>query len=261
MGNIIHRRRNFSLRLQELCTVCCSWLSTCKTFVLYLPWFWFLFWTVIYVSCFFPTLVLEKITSFKNCAFRFSRANSITKITLVAQDHNHICSCKAVYLFSVFMYSQCHNVFDSNDFIELVVDCISQKTAVALEIIFSSIVLQTPSGAFHTYSYPRAFSCTTIQFVPCIVLPSGNGEITEGSARAAQLNAEIVEAGWWVWVALHISVLLESLKLSHIYFFPNAELKEAGTDNSLTSNPHELSIQTKRWAHFVQRPTYSESDG
>lgn len=118
---------------------------------------------------FFPTLVLEEITSFKDHPVRFSRANSITKITLIALDHNHICSCKAVYLFSIFMYRQCHSVFDSDDFIELIVDCISQKSAVALEVIFSSIVLQTPASAFHTYSYPRAFSCTTVQFVPCIV--------------------------------------------------------------------------------------------
>lgn len=170
MGNIIHRGRNFCLWLQELCTVCCPWLSTGKTFVLHLPWFWFVFWTEIYVSCFFfPTLVLEEITSFKDRPVRFSRANSITKITLIALDHNHICSCKAVYLFSIFMYRQCHSVFDSDDFIELIVDCISQKSAVALEVIFSSIVLQTPASAFHTYSYPRAFSCTTVQFVPCIV--------------------------------------------------------------------------------------------
>lgn len=98
------------------------------------------------------------------------------------------------------MFRQCHSALDTNDFIELIVDCMPQKFAVASEVIFSSIVLQTPASAFNIHSYPCAFSCTTIPFVLYIVpIYSLLSEEASGrSAHTAQLNAGSVEAGWWV---------------------------------------------------------------
>lgn len=116
------------------------------------------------------------------------------------------------------MLRQCHNVFDTNDFIDLIVDCIPQKFAIASEVMFNDTVLQSPASAFHMHSYPCAFSCAIILFLPYIAqsLLSGKSpkrECPHNPTGDRDLSGRSVGT-------FALLLLLELVEFLHIVFHP-----------------------------------------